>query len=134
MEKKWETVIVVVLIAVVICLLVPVIKVVIDNARFSGVKSGVNATAENVKDFYLNETISGTAELPFKVTFNESGYSIFSNGKLYTSNNQLEEKLIPTGGSIVVDENNQVSVNNLRYQNYICNKLPNTAVECKEIS
>lgn len=134
MEKKWETVIVVVLIAVVICLLFPVIKIVIDKARFSGIKSGVNATAENVKDFYLNETIFGTAELPFMVTFNESGYSMFSNGKLYTSDNQLEEKLIPTGGSIVVDKNNRVSVSNLRYKNYICNKLPNTAVECKEIS
>lgn len=134
MSKIWETVIVIILIAVVICLVFPIIKIIIAKSQFEGVKNGINATAENVKAFYLNETVTSDVELPFTVTYDADGYTMSSNGHNYVSTTELKSKIIPTGGTITVNNVNQVSVENLRYKNYICNKTPNTAVSCKEIS
>lgn len=133
MSKIWETVIVVTLVAVVICLLFPIIKIIIAKSQFEGIKNGVNATAENVKAFYLNETVTSDVSLPFVVTYSDDGYTMTSNGHNYVSSSKLDSKLVPTGGTITVNDYNQVSVENLRYKNYICNKTPNTSVQCKEI-
>ncbi len=131
MSRMWENVIVVILIMVIFCLVFPIVKLSIYSSQLSSVKDSVYASINSVSLLYFKENQNNNASLPFMVTYTESNYKIYSNKVVYDGDEKLEKSgMRPIGGYIVINSNGSISVVNLEYSNFVCNKSSNGNVKC----
>lgn len=132
-DKKLENIIIIVLLLVICCFLFPIVYRTILNSEKGGAKSHVYVIIENVKVLYLNEVadMENEINLPFTVEFNENSYkTYYNNQEVQLKYNLKEEKIQPTSGKITWETGDGISVTNLHYKNYICNKTVNTDITC----
>ena len=132
-SKGLEIMIFIVLIMAICILGFPFFEKIFKQSQSSATKSNVYSIIEQVKNLYLkeNQKIDNIVYLPFKVEFKEGDYQIYCGD----NNVNLETKLIikgskPLSGTVIWDENNDITVENLKFKTHTCNKTKTGAVKC----
>lgn len=134
MSRMWENVVVVTLIFIIFCMVFPIVKLSIYKSELSSVKDSVYASMSSVSILYFKESQVNNASLPFTVTYTENNYKIYSNKVVYDGDEKLEKSgMRPTGGYIVINSNGSISVIDLKYNHFVCNKPSNGEVVCEKV-
>ncbi len=124
---------IIIVLFIILIILTPYVTSVIGTSWKKADESSTKGTIETVKLLYLSETVGG-AYLPFKVEYNKSGYTMYSNNQKYTPLKMVKvdsEGQQPKSGSVTIEEDGTVSVKDLRYGLLKCNSDKNEKITCK---
>ena len=101
----------------ILIILVPSIsKIVYNMAKQSSITS-TKGTIDTVKSFYTDMNLLNEVGLPFKVEFNEDGYTFYELGKKVNYERSLNIKnlgKLPTDGSVQINVDGTVTLLDLK--------------------
>ncbi len=130
-EKIWENVIIFVLLGIVVCFLTPIIQGIFFKTQLSGAKSSAEKLVDTAKLLYQDQSLYREISLPFTIQFRENKtYDLYEKTSKIADNQLLDKGQRPTGGSIVIDINGDVTVQNITYGNIVCNMEKNKEMIC----
>lgn len=136
-DKKFENLVIITLLLIVACLLFPIVFKIIEASQLGTAKSSVYGSIDSVKNLYLNEVTSpdSTITLPFTIKYDNGSYKAYCGSKEIDLNYELDTTgRQPISGQIMWGADDKISVINLKYKDYTCNKEPMGDVECQKNS
>lgn len=133
-NKKYETLLVFVIIGIVLCVIMRYITSIIDDALKTSAITQTYTLMTTVEQIYVEATLNGTDELPFAAVFKNGEIYIKVGGKtkLYVGGVTLSKKLPNEGEIVIMVTGNKIIANNIKINNYICNTLKETEVICEK--
>ena len=118
---------------IILIILVPSIsKIVYQMSKDSAITS-TKGTIDTVKSFYIDMNLLNEVALPFKVEFNKDGYIFYEMGRQVNYERHLNIQntgKLPKGGSVQINEDGSVTVKNLTFGNFKCNKTKKKNLVC----
>ncbi len=132
--KIVENIMIVVLLFVIIIILLPSVSVVMNKSLRSSAEISTKETAEAVKELYININLIDSVNVPFKVIYDNEGYTIYSNGIKYTPRQSIKiesEGKMPTSGSVEIDKEGFTTVKDLKFGIYKCNQIKDGDITCE---
>ena len=131
-NKTVENIFVIMLIGIIICFVFPIVQNTIYKAQLSGIESSVYGNISSVELLYIKANNNNEAlGLPFTVKYTEDAYIAYVGNKEYSLSESLTVKgRKPISGKIIIGSDGQISVENLQYEHFICDKAPNDEVNC----
>lgn len=131
-EKIWESVIVIVLIGIIICLLTPIVQAIIFTSKVSSTETSAENLVNTVEILYAKASMSTQVSFPFIVIFDKGNYTIYSQTEKNIINETINfEGKLPDAGAIIRYNNGTMSASNLTFGDVICNQRPNNNMKCK---
>lgn len=130
-NRKWENVIVIVLIAIIICLLFPIIQSIILNSKLSSTKTSSESVINMAELVYTKASMSQKITFPFVVNFTSDNYTAYAgNDNNIISSDVTFKGRLPESGTIIIYSDGEVAVNNLIYDDIVCNQIKGKNIEC----
>ncbi len=134
-NKTLENIVVVSLVGIIICFLFPIVQNIIYESEEKGAESSVYASIDSVKLLYVVESHKEKIDLPFSIQYNGDSYVAYIGNKPYSTSNKIENKgRKPISGKISIDPNENVTVTNLKINNFVCSMPPKGDLNCKRSS
>ncbi len=130
----WENVIVIVLIGVIVIFLAPIVEKIIYEVRISGITTVATKLTDEVNVMYSKLSMTREVNFPFTVEFNKNGtYNLYENVTIIERGQKISGiERLPSGGSITIDENADVSAYNIAYDDIICNMNKKSTMKCAQ--
>ncbi len=130
-ERNWENVLVVVVLLIILAIVTPYFVTMIHKSKVRGAYVSTEGLVSAVQNAYLKGNLRDVMHLPFEIRYNNSEYIAYTNGQKI----QVEIKTngnIPKSGSIILNDNAEVVVKDLKYGYITCNKKAlDTKITCK---
>ncbi|MBR2832959.1 MAG: hypothetical protein IKE75_00720 [Bacilli bacterium] len=132
-EKGFEVMTIIVLVLIVLILLFPIIVKIVYSAQEKIIKTNVYTLINETKNVYLIENTRGTGAiyLPFKIEYNKDEYKTYCGDKQIIIGTKINIKgNKPLSGAVILNENDKIIVNNLKFKSHTCNKSADGEVKC----
>lgn len=125
---------VIVILLVILVILFPSVTNIIYNMSKDSAITSTKNTIDMVKAIYTNMNIKNEVGLPFETRFDKDGYTFYEFGKKVnyetTFNFEIDGKL-PTSGSIIVNTDGTITVEDLTFGKIKCNQIKDQELICK---
>lgn len=129
--RNGENVLVVVVLLIILAIVTPYFVTMTYKAKVRGAYVSTNGLISAISNAYMRGNLKGIMSLPFEIRYNDSEFTAFSNGQKISIKIKTDGK-IPDSGSVILNENGEVIVNDLKYGRVICSKkATDTDVVCK---
>ncbi len=131
--KRIEYSAIMVFFLIIIIIVWPSLSKMFYNMRHDSAITSTKGTIETVKSFYVNVNLTNEVALPFKVVFTKDGYTYYENGKKVNYERQLNIKNdgeLPKEGSVEIQTDGTVKVENLTFGNFKCNQTSEQNLVC----
>lgn len=118
---------------IIIIIVWPSLSKIFYNMRRDSAITSTKGTIEIVKSFYIDMNLTNEVALPFKVVFTKDGYTYYEDGKKVNYKRQLNIKNkgeLPKSGSIEIQIDGTVKVENLTFGNFKCNQTSEQNLVC----
>lgn len=118
---------------IIIIILVPSVYKIVYNMAKDSATTSTQGMIDTVKSYYVDINLLNEVGLPFKVVFDEDGYTFYENGKKveYESHLNIETTgKAPTSGSIQINTDGTVTVTDLTFGNFKCNQTNSSDIVC----
>lgn len=123
MKEKTEFFLVFIVIGVVIIFLVPTLLKIFYDAEKTSTTTSVNNEINAVQTLYITNSTLKEIDLPFTVKYNKNGYDVYSDGREIDLNIAIDrDGESPISGKITIAKDGSITANNLKYDNYTCQK------------
>ena len=118
---------------IIIIILVPSVSKIVYNMSKDSATTSTQGMIDTVKSYYVDINLLNEVGLPFKVVFDEDGYTFYENGKEVEYESRLNIEITgktPTSGSIQINTDGTVTVTDLTFGNFTCNQTDSSDIIC----
>lgn len=118
---------------IIIIILVPSVYKIVYNMAKDSATTSTQGMIDTVKSYYVDINLLNEVGLPFKVVFDEDGYTFYENGKKVEYESHLNIEITgkaPTSGSIQINTDGTVTVTDLTFGNFKCNQTNSSDIVC----
>lgn len=130
-QKVWENVIIVVLIAIVACLLWPIIQTIFFDSKFSSAQNNTENAIDMVELLYTRASMDQEIPFPFVVTFKDGDYTAYAGSETNIINTKIDhDGKLPDSGHVILSSDGLINAIDLTYDDIICNKFKEQPLEC----
>ena len=119
--RTWENIIVIVLLLIVFAILTPYVTKIVYDSQVSGAISSIEGLSLAVKTTYTEGNLTGVISLPFEIKYEDKEYVAYSNGAKIDVDIKVEGGN-PKSGSIIINRDGSIEVQDLKYGLVTCNK------------
>lgn len=129
--RNGENVLVIIILFVILLFITPIIMNVFYKSNVRGAYISTVGLVNALNNAYMSESLKGVFFLPFEIRYKNNKYTAYSNGQ-ETSIEIKTEGRTPDEGSIILTEEGNVIIKELKYGNIVCNKKDlNSEITCK---
>ena len=133
--KFVENGMVIILLFIVIIILLPLLTTLISKAFNTSAKTNTEELIEFTKNVYTTINLTEEINLPFKIVFDNGKYTVYTKNTEYKLNEKtkkMNKAKLPSSGSILIKEDGEVVIENVKFGLYKCNQTKQNKVVCNK--